>query len=44
MTYMEMLSESKNLFLNVVHLVKADALLQDTIGRKEVVDIEEVLD
>jgi phosphate/sulfate permease len=43
-TYMEMLSESKNLFLNVVHLVKADALLQDTIGRKEVVDIEEVLD
>jgi phosphate/sulfate permease len=27
-TYMEMLSETKNLFLNVVHLVKAEALLQ----------------
>ena len=30
-TYMEMLSETKNLFLNVVHLVKAEALLQESI-------------
>jgi len=45
LTYMEMLSESKNLFLNVVHLVKADALLQDTIPLSERVDIDtEVLD
>jgi len=34
-TYMEMLSETKNLFLNVVRLVKAEALLQDTISRGE---------
>ncbi|MDX2429650.1 MAG: hypothetical protein QNK35_01875, partial [Bacteroides sp.] len=30
-TYMEMLNESKNLFLNVVHLVKADAQLQESM-------------
>ncbi|MEN8227609.1 MAG: inorganic phosphate transporter [Bacteroidota bacterium] len=30
-TYMEMLSETKNLFLNVVQLVKADANLVDSI-------------
>lgn len=30
-TYMEMLNESKNLFLNVAHLVKADAQLQDSL-------------
>ncbi len=37
-TYMEMLSETKSLFLNVVHLVKADALLVDTIalGKKNI--------
>ena len=31
-TYMEMLSETKNLFLNVVKLVKADAYLSNTLG------------
>lgn len=30
-TYMEMLNESKNLFLNVVHLVRADAKLQESM-------------
>lgn len=37
-TYIEMLSETKNLLLNVVHLVKADAHLQDSLvsGRKEI--------
>jgi Na+/phosphate symporter len=39
-TYIEMLSETKNLFLNVVHLVKAEALLQNTgslthVGNKD---------
>jgi len=38
-TYMEMLSETKNLFLNSVNLVKADSLLQESIG-KTTVDIE----
>jgi len=32
-TYMEMLSETKNLFLNAVHLVKAASLLHDSMGR-----------
>lgn len=32
-TYMEMLSENKNLFLNAVKLVKADALLQESQGK-----------
>ena len=32
-TYMEMLSETKNLFLNSVHLVKAESLLYDSMGR-----------
>lgn len=31
MTYMEMLSESKNLFLNIEHLVKSDAVLQESM-------------
>jgi len=31
-TYMEMLNETKNLFLNVVHLVKAEAQLQESMG------------
>lgn len=31
-TYMEMLNETKNLFLNVVHLVKAEAQLQESLG------------
>jgi len=39
-TYMEMLSETKNLFLNVVRLVKADALLQSAMTSKEIVDID----
>jgi len=44
-TYMEMLSESKNLFLNVVHLVKAEAQLQNTLTLNGMVEIEkEVLD
>jgi phosphate/sulfate permease len=34
-TYLEMLSETKNLFLNVVQLVKADALLQESFGKRE---------
>jgi phosphate/sulfate permease len=34
-TYMEMLSETKNLFQNVVQLVKAEALLQDSFGKSE---------
>ena len=38
-TYMEMLSETKNLFLNVVHLVKAEALLQKSLI-KTLKDIE----
>ena len=33
-TYMEMLSETKNLLLNVVQLVKAEAQLQDSFLRK----------
>jgi len=32
-TYMEMLNESKNLFLNVLQLVKADAQLQESMVR-----------
>ncbi len=45
LTYMEMLSETKNLFLNVVHLVKAEALLQETVSLTGRVDIDkEVLD
>ncbi|MCK4880320.1 MAG: inorganic phosphate transporter [Bacteroidales bacterium] len=43
-TYMEMLSETKNLFLNAVKLVKADALLQESLG-KSGIDIElDILD
>jgi len=38
-TYMEMLSETKNLFLNSVHLVKAESLLQESLGKGEM-DIE----
>ncbi len=38
-TYMEMLSESKSLFLNAVKLVKADALLQESLGKSRI-DIE----
>jgi len=32
-TYMEMLSETKNLFLNSVYLFKAESLLHDSMGR-----------
>jgi Na+/phosphate symporter len=39
-TYIEMLSETKNLFLNVVHLVKAEALLQDTVSLSGKTDID----
>ena len=43
-TYMEMLSETKNLFLNSVNLLKADSLLQESIG-KTTVDIDtDILD
>ena len=35
-TYMEMLSETKNLFLSVVHLVKADSLLHHTMKQNGV--------
>jgi len=43
-TYMEMFSETKNLFLNVVRLVKANAYLLDTFtnGKSEIA--EEILD
>jgi Na+/phosphate symporter len=34
-TYMEMLSETKNLFLNSVHLVKSESLLQESHGKSE---------
>jgi len=34
-TYMEMLSETKNLFLNSVHLVKAESQLQESLGKGE---------
>lgn len=34
-TYMEMLSETKNLFLNAVHLVKSESLLQESLGKSE---------
>jgi len=37
-TYMEMLSENKNLFLNSVHLVKAESLLHESM-RKNGIDI-----
>jgi phosphate/sulfate permease len=43
-TYMEMLSETKNLLLNVVHLVKADVHLLDSITVDEEKVEEEVLD
>lgn len=36
-TYMEMLSETKNLFLNSVHLVKAESLLHDSMGRNGII-------
>ena len=36
-TYMEMLSESKNLFLNAVHLVKADSLLHKSMETETVI-------
>ncbi len=37
-TYMEMLNETKNLFLNVTHLVKAEAQLQESLvsGPKDI--------
>jgi hypothetical protein len=34
-TYIEMLSETKNLLLDVVHLVKADIKLLDHLGTEE---------
>jgi len=36
-TYMEMLSESKNLFLNAVHLVKAESLLHKSMETETVI-------
>jgi len=39
-TYMEMLSENKNLFLNSVHLVKAESLLHESM-RKNGIKIPE---
>ena len=40
-TYMEMLNETKNLILNVVHLVKADAQLQESMVKAEPdIDVE----
>jgi Na+/phosphate symporter len=41
-TYMEMLSETKNLFLNSVHLVKAESLLHESM-RRNGIDIERYL-
>jgi Na+/phosphate symporter len=43
-TYMEMLNETKNLFLNVVHLVRADARMQESMEKVHL-DIElDILD
>lgn len=41
-TYIEMLSETKNLFLNSVHLAKAHSLLYESMGRNGI-DIEQDL-
>ena len=42
---MEMLSESKNLFLNAVHLVKAESLLYESMEKEMVhVDLDRRLD
>ena len=44
-TFMEMLSESKNLFLNAVHLVKAESLLYESMEKEMVhVDLDRRLD
>ena len=43
-TYMEMLSETKNLFLNSVHLVKAESLLHDSMGRNGINIERNILD
>ena len=43
-TYIEMLSETKNLLLNAVHLAKAESLLHDSM-RKDNIDIDlDILD
>jgi len=43
-TYIEMLSETKNLLLNVVHLVKADFdLIQSITSGKEIVKMKEMV-
>jgi phosphate/sulfate permease len=43
-TYIEMLSETKNLFLNAVHLLKAESLLHESMSKKSP-DIElDILD
>jgi len=43
-TYMEMLSESKNLFLNTVHLVKAESLLHESLGRNGITIETDIMD
>jgi len=43
-TYMEMLSETKNLFLNSVYLVKAESLLHDSMGRNGISIEQNILD
>jgi len=43
-TYIEMLSETKNLLLNAVQLVKADVKLMDAVNSSEKIILEEVLD
>jgi hypothetical protein len=43
-TYLEMLSETKNLFLNVVQLVKSNALLVETIRNQSEEEVVEILD
>jgi len=43
-TYMEMLSETKNLFLNSVHLVKAESLLHESLGRNGIAIETDIMD
>ncbi|RLD93758.1 MAG: phosphate permease [Bacteroidetes bacterium] len=43
-TYMEMLSETKNLFLNAVHLVKAESLLHESLGRNGITIETDIMD
>ena len=43
-TYMEMLSETKNLYINTVHLVKAESLLHESLGRNGISIETDIMD